>query len=66
LESAKQGSDGFFKDNRVADVHNFLKVICDSVEDCTLVNDKLYATECGTPEIGDPRLIITVTVEKED
>ena len=58
--------DAFFKYNRVADVHNFLKIVCDSVEDCTLVNDKLYATECGTPEIGEPKLIITVTVERED
>ena len=58
--------DGFFKDNRsMPDLHNLVKVTCDSVEDCTLVNDKLYATECGTPEIGEPRLIITVTVERE-
>jgi len=55
--------DGKFKDNRVPDLHNFLKVICDSVEDATLVNDKLYSTECGVPELGEPCLTVTILAE---
>jgi Holliday junction resolvase RusA-like endonuclease len=56
--------DGKFKDNRQPDLHNFLKIVCDSVEDATFINDRLYAVECGVPEIGEPQLMITIKAEK--
>ena len=57
--------DGFFKDKRAPDLSNLAKVTMDAIEDCTLVNDKLYSLETGVPEIGEPKLIITVKAERK-
>ena len=55
---------GTFKDNRSCpDVHNLLKVVCDSIEELTGINDKFYRTETGDAIIDnsvEPTLTITI------
>ena len=58
--------DGTFKDNRsTPDLSNLMKITADSIQKATGINDKFYATETGTPEIGEPKLIITVKAERK-
>ena len=59
--------DGLFSkiNSKTIDIHNALKPVCDAVQDATGINDKFYATECGVPEIGEPKLIITVKAERK-
>ncbi len=56
--------DGVFKDKRgQPDIHNLMKVICDSIEEVTGVNDKHYQTETGSAIIDknlEPELTITI------
>lgn len=54
---------GTFKDGRIPDTHNILKIICDSVEDATGLNDKFYSTETTQPVIDkkqEPNLVIRI------
>ena len=55
---------GKFKDKRSQpDLHNLLKVICDSIEDVTGINDKYYHTSTGESIIDktkEPTLFITI------
>lgn len=57
--------DGIFKDMRsMPDLHNFLIVTCDAIEEALGINDREYKTETGHPEVGDdPMLIITIGSE---
>jgi len=59
---------GIFKDERSCpDVHNFVAVIADAVQQGLEINDRHFKIECDTPEINPlkiPRLIITVSQGK--
>jgi len=57
--------DGVFKDKRsMPDLHNLLIVVCDAVEDALGINDQLYETETGQPEVGeDVKVVVTVSSE---
>ena len=53
-----------FKDNRICDCHNLLKIICDSVEAATGLNDKYYSTETCQPIVDkkqSPNVIILIS-----
>ena len=56
---------GVFKNHRqTPDTHNLLKIICDSIEAVTGLNDKYYRTETEAPVIDktkEPTLTITIT-----
>lgn len=57
--------NGIFKDKRSCpDIHNCLKIICDSIQSVTNLNDRDFITQTGEPIIDkaqEPRLIITIT-----
>lgn len=59
--------DGQFKDKRsMPDLHNLLIVVCDAIEDALKINDKLYITETGTPEVGeDIKVVVTVSCKSK-
>ncbi len=59
--------DGYFKDERSApDVHNLFKVIADSIQEATGVDDKNYDMKSGKRVIGEkhPYLLITIRENK--
>jgi len=62
--------DGVFKDKRSQpDIQNLMKVICDSIEAVTTINDKYFETETGTGIIDkgkDPELTITISEVADD
>ena len=57
--------DGVFKDKRsMPDLHNWIIIVCDAVEDALGINDQLYETETGQPQVGDDvKIIVTVSSE---
>ena len=60
--------DGMFLDrNRMPDLHNFMIVTCDAIEEALGINDRDYKTETGYPEVGDEaKIIITIRSEVKD
>ncbi len=53
--------DGRFKDKRsTPDLHNLSKVILDSIEEVTGVNDRNMKWRCGEVTCGEPTLFITI------
>ena len=54
--------EGQFKDKRSKpDLHNLIKVIADSVELATDIDDVRFIVKTGQPTIGEPKLTITVS-----
>ena len=60
--------EGVFKDERsTPDLHNLMKVILDSIEEVTGINDRYFRTETGDAVIDStkkPTLFITISEEK--
>ena len=60
--------DGRFSNRRrCPDLHNLLKIICDSIEEVTGINDKYFKTETGDAVIdknAEPMLWITISDAK--
>ena len=61
---------GEFKDKgSCPDLHNLLKVICDSIEEITNLNDRNFKTETSEPKITGahhPKLFITIRDGADD
>lgn len=61
---------GIFKDERSCpDVHNFVPVIADALQEGMEINDRHFRVECTIPEIDPlktPRLIIAVNQTEMD
>ena len=55
--------DGVFKDKRATpDLHNLIIPIADAIEDAIEIDDRLYETETGLPQVGeDVKVIVTVS-----
>ena len=54
---------GEFPNRKVPDVHNFVKAVCDAIEDGLGINDKFYSVDCGAAKVVpgcEPKLIITI------
>lgn len=62
--------DGHFRDKRSCpDLHNLMKVICDSIEWATGINDRYFRTETGDAVVDktkEPTLTITIKEAADD
>ena len=59
---------GEFKDKRSCpDIHNLLKIICDSIEEVTNLNDRDFRTETSEPKItGTLKPVLWIKIEESE
>jgi len=59
---------GEFKDKRSCpDIHNLLKIICDSIEEVTNLNDRDFRTETSEPKItGTIKPVLWIKIEESE
>jgi len=62
----KVSVSGVFRDKRsTPDLHNLLKIICDSIEETTGINDRYMQTATTDPLIGTEEPVIIITIQEE-